>query len=78
MARASVTALGAASAFAIGTWIAFGSVALYGPATSPRLALPGPPWKKTSHGRSSFSFNPAACTWQSPPRAVTPVPVTLR
>ena len=28
----------------IGTWIAFGSVALYGSDASLRLALPGPPW----------------------------------
>ncbi len=44
MARPSIVALGAAFAFAIGTWLAFGSVALYGPDTSPRLALPGPLW----------------------------------
>ncbi len=34
----------AACAFALGTWAAFGSVALYGPDTSPRLVLPGSPW----------------------------------
>ena len=56
MARASVTALGAASAFAIGTWIAFGSVALYGPDTSPRIALPGPPWILITAAVSAFAY----------------------
>ncbi len=43
-ASAHLTALGAAFAFALGTCAAFGAVALYGPGTSPRLALPGSLW----------------------------------
>jgi hypothetical protein len=41
---ATTVALVAVAVFAVGTWAAFGSVALYAPETSPRLALPGSIW----------------------------------
>ena len=42
--EASARPLAAACAFALGTFAAFGAVALYGPGTSPRLALTGSLW----------------------------------
>jgi hypothetical protein len=56
MARPSIVALGAAFAFAIGTWLAFGWVALYGPDTSPRLALPGPLWILVVAAVAAFAY----------------------
>jgi hypothetical protein len=55
-ARTDLGSIAAACAFAVGTRAAFGSVALYGPETSPRLALPGPIWILIVAAIAALSF----------------------
>ena len=45
-----------ACAFGLGTWAAFGTVALYGPETSPRLALPGSVWTLIVAAIAAFAY----------------------
>jgi hypothetical protein len=53
---AYVRSLTAACAFGLGTWAAFGTVALYGPETSPRLALPGSVWTLIVAAIAAFAY----------------------